>query len=75
MTRNGPGSNEPKQIGPLKWLNCLIPDTLVIDNLNTHTKGAFYTVFEPAITRAYVKRLDFVYTPNMAVGSISLSAN
>lgn len=37
--------------------------TLVMDNLNTHTKGAFYTVFEPAVARAYVKRIDFIYTP------------
>lgn len=37
--------------------------TLVMDNLNTHTKGAFYTVFEPAVARDYVKRIDFVYTP------------
>ncbi len=37
--------------------------TLVMDNLNTHTKGAFYTLFEPAVARAYVKRIDFVYTP------------
>lgn len=37
--------------------------TLVMDNLNTHTKGAFYEVFEPAVARAYVKRIDFVYTP------------
>lgn len=37
--------------------------TLVMDNLNTHTKGAFYEAFEPAIARAYVKRIHFVYTP------------
>lgn len=37
--------------------------TLVCDNLHTHTKGAFYEVFEPARARAYVKRLDFCYTP------------
>lgn len=37
--------------------------TLVMDNLNTHTKGAFYTAFESARARAYVKRIDFVYTP------------
>lgn len=37
--------------------------TLVMDQLNTHTKGAFYTAFEPARARAYVKRIDFVYTP------------
>jgi len=28
--------------------------TRVLDNLNTHTKGAFYTVFEPTVARAYV---------------------
>lgn len=37
--------------------------TLVMDNLNTHTKGAFYTIFEPSVARAYVERIDFVYTP------------
>ncbi len=37
--------------------------TLVMDNLNTHTKGAFYTAFEPAVARAYLQRIDFVYTP------------
>ena len=36
---------------------------LVCDQLNTHTKGAFYTVFEPAVARAYVERIDFVHTP------------
>src|SRR6266478_9598299 len=37
--------------------------TLVCDNLNTHTKGAFYEAFEPARARAYVQRIDFCYTP------------
>src|SRR5262245_6449514 len=37
--------------------------TLVCDNLNTHTKGAFYEAFEPDRARAYVKRIDFCYTP------------
>jgi len=37
--------------------------TLVMDNLNTHTKGAFYTAFAPDVARAYIKRLDFLYTP------------
>ncbi len=37
--------------------------TLVSDNLNTHTKGAFYEVFPPAQARAYVKRINFVHTP------------
>ena len=37
--------------------------TLVCDNLNTHTKGAFYEAFEPDLARAYIKRLTFCYTP------------
>lgn len=36
---------------------------LVCDNLNTHTKGAFYAAFEPEVARAYVKRRTFCYTP------------
>lgn len=37
--------------------------TLVSDNLNTHTKGAFYEAFPPEQARAYVKRLNLVHTP------------
>jgi DDE superfamily endonuclease len=37
--------------------------TLLMDNLNTHTKGAFYEAFAPDVARAYIKRIDFVYTP------------
>jgi hypothetical protein len=37
--------------------------TLVMDNLNTHTQGAFYEAFEPHIARAYLRRLTFCYTP------------
>ena len=37
--------------------------TLVCDNLNTHTKGAFYEAFEPDQARAYIKRITFCYTP------------
>jgi hypothetical protein len=37
--------------------------TLVMDNLNTHTKGAFYEAFEPDKARAYLRRLRFCYTP------------
>ena len=37
--------------------------TLVCDNLNTHTKGAFYEAFPPERARAYVKRIAFCYTP------------
>jgi hypothetical protein len=37
--------------------------TLVSDNLNTHTMGAFYEAFPPEQARAYVKRLNLVHTP------------
>ena len=37
--------------------------TLVCDNLNTHTKGAFYEAFEPDRARAYIRRIKFCYTP------------
>ena len=33
------------------------------DNLNTHTKGTFYEVFEPARARELVRRIEFCYTP------------
>ena len=36
---------------------------VVLDNLNTHTKGAFYEAFEPDRARAYIKRIKFCYTP------------
>ncbi len=36
---------------------------LVCDNLNTHTKGAFYEVFEPKQARQLVRRIEFCYTP------------
>ena len=36
---------------------------LVCDNLNTHTKGAFYEAFEPERARALVRRLEFRHTP------------
>ncbi len=36
---------------------------LVCDNLNTHTKGAFYEAFEPVRARALVRRIEFRYTP------------
>jgi hypothetical protein len=37
--------------------------TLVCDNLNTHTKGAFYEAFEPGKARGLVRRLAFCHTP------------
>jgi hypothetical protein len=36
---------------------------LVCDNLNTHTKGAFYEAFKPATARVLVQRLEFCHTP------------
>ena len=36
---------------------------LVCDNLNTHTKGAFYEAFPPAQAREYVRRIEFCHTP------------
>jgi hypothetical protein len=36
---------------------------LVCDNLNTHTKGAFYEAFPPEQARAIVRRREFRYTP------------
>lgn len=37
--------------------------TLCCDNLNTHTKGAFYEAFEPHEARALVRRIEFCHTP------------
>ncbi len=37
--------------------------TLVCDNLNTHTKGAFYEAFPPEKARDYLRRIQFAYTP------------
>jgi hypothetical protein len=36
---------------------------LVCDNLNTHTKGAFYDAFTPEVARDIVRRLEFRHTP------------
>jgi hypothetical protein len=36
---------------------------LVCDNLNTHTKGAFYEAFVPEKARSILRRLEFRYTP------------
>jgi len=37
--------------------------TLVCDNLNTHTLGAFYEKFPPARARELVRRIEFCPTP------------
>jgi len=36
---------------------------LVCDNLNTHTKGAFYETFDPERARQLVRRIEFRHTP------------
>ncbi|HEY5891931.1 MAG TPA: IS630 family transposase [Chthoniobacterales bacterium] len=36
---------------------------LVSDNLNTHTKGAFYETFAPEKARSLVRRVEFCHTP------------
>ena len=36
---------------------------LVLDNLNTHTRGALYYAFPPAEARRLVERLELHYTP------------
>jgi hypothetical protein len=36
---------------------------LVCDNLNTHTKGAFYEAFAPERARELVRRIEFHQTP------------
>lgn len=36
---------------------------LVLDNLSTHTKAAFYEAFEPGAARRLARRIEFVYTP------------
>ena len=40
---------------------------LVFDNLNTHTKGAFYEAFKPAQARGYIRRMEFCYTPKHGI--------
>ena len=37
--------------------------TLVLDNLHTHTKGAFYKAFEPTWARDLVRRIELCCTP------------
>jgi hypothetical protein len=53
---------EVAQLLDTRYADC-VAVTLVCDNLNTHTKGAFYEAFEPERARAYLKRLRFCYTP------------
>ena len=52
---------------------------VVCDNLNTHTKGAFYEAFEPATARELVRRVEFCHTPKhgswLNIAENELSAN
>jgi len=41
---------------------------VVCDNLNTHTKGAFYDAFEPERARQLVRKIEFCYTPKHGSG-------
>jgi DDE superfamily endonuclease len=36
---------------------------LICDQLNTHTKGAFYEAFEPERARQLIRRIEFCHTP------------
>lgn len=36
---------------------------LVCDNLNTHTRGAFYQAFPPEMARTLARKIEFHYTP------------
>jgi hypothetical protein len=42
--------------------------TLVSDNLNTHTKSAFYEVFDAELARNLVRRIEFCHTPKHGSG-------
>ena len=48
---------------------------VVLDNLNTHKPASLYEAFPPGEARAIVKKLEFHFTPSMAVGSTSLRSN
>ena len=54
---DGDGSRCSKAVTPCRRV------TVVCDNLNTHTKGAFYEAFAPGRARQLVRRIEFCYTP------------
>jgi hypothetical protein len=37
--------------------------TIILDNLNVHTKGALYARFPPEYCREILRRCEFIYTP------------
>ena len=43
---------------------------VVLDHLNTHKVASLYETFAPQEARRIAKKLEFHYTPSMAVGSI-----
>lgn len=51
--------------------------TVVLDNLNTHTKASLYEAFEPAEARRIAEKLELVHTPKhgswLNVAEIELS--
>jgi hypothetical protein len=50
--------------GLLEGRYAACPKVIVVcDNLNTHTKGAFYAAFEPERARPLVRRPEFRHTP------------
>jgi len=55
-------ANEMASLLEGRYANCE-KVIVVCDNLNTHTKGAFYETFEPARARSLVSRIEFHYTP------------
>jgi hypothetical protein len=61
------GASEVAQMVDTRYADCE-DVTVVCDNRNTPTKGAFYEAFEPARARAYIKRLNFGYTPQHGSG-------
>lgn len=50
-----------------QYIDALFPKAekikLVCDNLNTHTKGAFYKAFDPETARRMAGKFEFHYTP------------
>ncbi len=53
---------EVAQLLDTRYADCEMV-TLISDNLNTHTKGAFYEAFPAEQARDYVRRVNFVHTP------------
>ena len=62
-------TSDPSTIQLGKWgvymspfKRTILQITLVMDNLSTHTGASLYKAFEPAIARALLDKLEFVYT-------------